>query len=210
MPIPNSQLQTWSNQGATVTAQTTHTSIRNAISSYKNWPDDLNYEVYLQGSYANFTNIFGNSDVDLVVELTSVFYSNLTAAEKASLKFTTASYNWTIFRTYVLNALTQYYDSKLIDASGSKSIKVLPNNGRLKSDVVVAVTYDYYEDLKVRSEGITFWNFPNETTQFINYPKPHRDNGAQKNSEGEQTVGINQQLEFLKMLEIKLFKITGI
>lgn len=37
---------------------------------------DLSYEVYPQGSYANKTNIAGDSDVDLVIALKSAFYAD--------------------------------------------------------------------------------------------------------------------------------------
>lgn len=40
MTIPKSQLETWSNQGATVTSKSTHESIRNALSNY-DWPDGV-------------------------------------------------------------------------------------------------------------------------------------------------------------------------
>lgn len=181
MGIPESQLQTWSNQGATVTAQNTHASIRNALSKYS-WPTSTAYDTYLQGSYKNFTNIYGNSDVDLVVELTSVFWSNLTELEKQSLGWTPATYNWNEFRRDVINALTGYYGNQLVDTSGRKSIKVLPDNGRIKADVVVCGTYRFYENTRIRAEGITFFTCPGEE-QIVNYPKQHFDNGAAKNSD---------------------------
>ena len=64
MPIPESQLETWSHQGATVTSAATHRSIRAALDAH-DWPDAMRLNPYLQGSYANATNIRGNSDVDL-------------------------------------------------------------------------------------------------------------------------------------------------
>lgn len=56
MGIPESQLETWSHQGAVTTARATHESVRNALESYESWPRDVEYEVYLQGSYKNDTN----------------------------------------------------------------------------------------------------------------------------------------------------------
>jgi hypothetical protein len=182
MAIPDSQLDTCANQGALVTSQDTYTSVKNALSSYKGWPSDLQYDVYLQGSYKNATNIYGNSDVDINVEMTSVYYSNLTESEKRSLNWQPGKYNWIDFRSLVLSALMEYYSSRLVDTSGSKSIKVLPDSGRLKADIVPSVTYKYYENSRIRSEGIIFWNYPQQTIDFINYPKPHLNNGAQKNS----------------------------
>lgn len=183
MTIPESQLQTWSNQGATTSAQQTHESIRTALGRYK-WSSGVTYEPYLQGSYRNVTNIRGDSDVDLVVELTSVYYSNLTEAEKTQLGMTSAEYGWQEFRNDVIAALTSYYGTQYIDTSGSKSIKLLPNSGRLKADVVVAVTYRHYERMRVIAEGINFWTLPG-WQRVYNFPKLHYANGANKNSQSQ-------------------------
>ncbi|HOK94963.1 MAG TPA: nucleotidyltransferase [Anaerohalosphaeraceae bacterium] len=77
MAIPESQLETWAKQGAITTAKSTADSVKNALNSYNNWPNGIDFEVYLQGSYKNDTNIRGDSDVDIVAQLNSTFYSNL-------------------------------------------------------------------------------------------------------------------------------------
>ena len=78
--IPESQLEIWAKQGATVTAKATHESIRNALESNDSPIKDRiksgGVEIYLQGSYKNDTNIRGDSDVDLVVELNTTFGHN--------------------------------------------------------------------------------------------------------------------------------------
>ena len=179
MPIPEAQLETWSRQGATVTAARTHKSIRVALDAHE-WPDWMRFDVYLQGSYANATNIRGNSDVDLVVEATSVHYSNLTADEKRELGLRKGSHNWSEFRAEVVQALRSYYGSSSVDLSGGKSVKVLAGSGRLPADVVSAVRYKRYKDKKVQVSGITFWSHP-EKEKVINYPKTHIKYGAAKN-----------------------------
>ncbi|MBN3945014.1 MAG: nucleotidyltransferase [Nostoc sp. NMS7] len=186
MTISESQLQIWSNQGATKSSQQTHNSIRNALSRYQ-WPSNVTYNAYLQGSYRNSTNIRADSDVDIVIELTSVFYSNLTDAEKNQLGIIPATYDWFAFRQNVITALCNYYGSQYVDTSGSKSIKLLPNSGRIRADVVVAVTYKHYEAMRLVAEGMTFWTVP-RGQQICNYPKQHYDNGASKNSD-QQTRG---------------------
>ncbi|MCP4368373.1 MAG: nucleotidyltransferase [Deltaproteobacteria bacterium] len=182
MTIPESQLETWSNQGAIVTSQKTHRSIRTALSSF-NWSSaGVVYNDYLQGSYRNSTNIRGDSDVDLVIELTSTMYSNLTAEENVTLGIEPTDYGWQNFRQDVISVLTHYYGAEYIDTSASKSIKVLPNSGRLKADVVVCAKYCHYSDLRLVGEGMTFWTIPG-WQQIINYPKLHYSNGATKNSQ---------------------------
>lgn len=179
MGIPESQLETWSHQGAVTTAKTTHESIRNALDSYK-WPNGVKFEVYLQGSYKNDTNIRGDMDVDLVVQLTSSFYNNLSEEQKRSLGLSPASYGWTDFRADALSALRNYYGSLTI-TEGNKSLKVKAASGRLPADVVVCAQYRRYKNLNNYDfvEGITFWT-KNERRQVINYPKIHYDNGVTK------------------------------
>jgi hypothetical protein len=181
MPIPSSQLETWANQGAIVTAQATHTSIRTALSLY-NWPDGIRHDEYLQGSYRNNTNIRGDSDVDLVTELTSTFWSNLTEEEKREMGITPASYTWSDYRSDLIHALRDYYGDGLIDTSGSRSVKVLPSSGRLHADIVVAGQYRHYSNMRLIAQGIIFWTTPGG--QLIkNYPKLHYSNGTNKNSQ---------------------------
>jgi hypothetical protein len=50
-------------------------AIRSALAAFK-WPAGVKYEVNLQGSYKNDTNILAESDVDVLVELTSVVHHN--------------------------------------------------------------------------------------------------------------------------------------
>lgn len=179
MVIPESQLETWAHQGAVTTARTTHESIRNALNFYE-WPDEVHFEVYLQGSYKNATNIRGDMDVDLVVQLNSTFYSNLSEEEKRNLGLAPASYGWNDFRFDVLRALNNYYSSSTI-TEGNKSIKVKASSGRLPADVVVCAQYRKYRSLSNYdyAEGMTFWT-RNESLQIINYPKIHYDNGVKK------------------------------
>jgi len=182
MEIPETQLETWSHQGAVTTAKATHESIRKALDSYE-WPNSVNSEVYLQGSYKNDTNIRGDMDVDVVVQLNSSFYSNLcnlSEEQKRSLGFTPASYEWSAFRSDVLKALEDYYGSGTI-SEVNKSIKIKAAGGRLPADVVVCAQYRKYRSLNSHDyvKGMTFWT-RNEYRQVINYPKLHYENGVIK------------------------------
>jgi tRNA nucleotidyltransferase (CCA-adding enzyme) len=68
MVIPEKQLETWTNQGAVTSAQKAHESIRAALAAQTSPIKDMNVDIFLQGSYRNFTNIYGDSDVDVVVK----------------------------------------------------------------------------------------------------------------------------------------------
>src|ERR1044071_1693675 len=108
MSIPESQLKTWAGQGSVTNSANTHNVLRSALAAYK-WPTVMNYTDYLQGSYANTTNIRGDSDVDIVIECTSIFYNNLSADEKKSLGLNPGQHSFEDFRNEVISALVAYY-----------------------------------------------------------------------------------------------------
>jgi predicted nucleotidyltransferase len=182
MPIPESQLETWSHQGAVTTAKQTHESVRAALRAY-NWPGRVDCEVYLQGSYKNDTNIRGDSDVDIVVQLNSAFGSNLSEDWKRHFGFTSATYGWEEFRSDTLKALRDRYGYSEV-SEGKKALKL--TTSYLPADVVVCLQYRKYPD-RPRSEddfveGMTFW-VPSENRWVINYPKLHYENGVRKNQD---------------------------
>ena len=156
MGIPNSQLETWSHQGAQTNAEITHLSIRNAISNLS-WRG-IELKDYLQGSYRNSTNIYGNSDVDIIVQLSHLL--NLLGPQELSR-----------YRQDVFNILNSKIYGKI--TLGTKSIKV--EKRPLNADVVVC------QLASVNSvECIRF--FAQDGREIINYPKQHLDNGARKNA----------------------------
>lgn len=185
MPIPESQLNTWSNPGAQDASKRTHETIRSALAAYS-WPQSATYDIYLQGSYRNSTNIRGDSDVDLVVELESTFYHDLTSLAESSKaiarqSFRPSNYSWSQFRGHVLDALERYF-GQLYVRSGNKAIKLLGSTSRLPADIVVCARYRKYTDAYSWANGMTFWT-QNEGRQIINYPKIHYNNGASKNQD---------------------------
>ena len=144
------------------------------------WPQGMDHKVYLQGSYRNHTNIRGDSDVDIVVETSAVFQSNLTPADKARLRLYPGEYQWDGFRDQVKSALTTFYGARAV-SEGNKCLKVAGSGNRLNADVVPCMTYrNYDKTLTSHAAGITF------RTRFdiwiINYPKLHYDLGTLKNA----------------------------
>src|SRR5690348_706208 len=143
MPIPESQLETWSHQGAVTTASATYRSIQTALTANSSPIREKNYEVYLQGSYKNDTNIRGDSDVDVVVQLNSTFGYDLSALpEEQKRQFqvsypTNATYLWEDLRADVLRALRAYYGAASI-TEGNKSLKLASAPGRLAADIIPA------------------------------------------------------------------------
>lgn len=191
MAIPESQLETWSHQGAGAAATATNTAIHNALDAQNSPVRGKDFEVYLQGSYKNATNIRGDSDVDVVAQLNSTFeydFSGISDDEKRLFRQgypTNATYLWRDFRDDILRALRVYFGAQNV-TEGNKSIKVSGGSGRLPADVIPCLQYRKY--LRFRSlqdhayiEGIVFYTI-REGRQIINFPKPHYDNGVDKHS----------------------------
>lgn len=181
MSIPESQLEIWSHQGAVTTAKSTKDSIKYALDCYNHQPDNIKYDLYLQGSYKNNTNIWGDMDVDIILQLNNTFCSNLNEEQKKSLGIVNASYFLTDFKKDVLSALQKHYGSSNLGI-GNKTIKLKEDGNRLPADILVCLQYRNYFKLNYNTyiEGILFWT-RNESREIINYPKLHYDNGVSKN-----------------------------
>lgn len=189
MPIPESQLTTWSNQGAVASAKITHEAIRTALGQYR-FPNGVDYEIYLQGSYKNDTNIRGDSDVDVVVQLNSTIRCNTSLVTDAERRmydqiYSDAAYDWQEFRTDVLRALQTKYGRNTIQ-EGKKSLKFPSGVLPLPADVVVALTHRTFKRISGQYDqeyldGMTLF-VPQENRWIINYPKIHYNNGVAKNS----------------------------
>jgi hypothetical protein len=184
--IPESQLETWAKQGAVQTSSSTYTSVQTALErgtriSSKSW------DKFLQGSYANATNIRGDSDVDVVCRLDSIFHrdiSQLSVNDRAlyGSAFSDATYSFADFKRDVTADLQDYYGRNLV-VPGDNAVWVKAANGRLNADVIVCCQYRHYLEFRSLSdqnyiEGITFWR--SDGTQIINYPKRHRDSCTSK------------------------------
>lgn len=193
MSIPSQQIETWSNQGSITTSRVTYTSIKTALTRQSSPIADMILsgviKIGLQGSYAHDTNVYGDSDVDVVIQHTNTFHSNklnlpVPQYQQHEQDHFLATYDWPDLRRDVIIALVQHYGVTNVDTTGKKSIKVLPTAGRLRIDVVPAITYKkyaYYYSLGNHSKehGIAFKH--TETNEYIvNYPDQHYDNAVAK------------------------------
>ena len=134
-------------------------------------------EVYLQGSYRNHTNIAGDSDVDVVVESSGVFYENLTPEECRLRGFQPGLYSWENFRNEVYAALATHYSQGNV-RQGNKCIQVGGAGDRLNADAVPCCEYRAYGGGDY-ARGITFWT--QSGIQVVNYPQLHYEYGTRKN-----------------------------
>lgn len=194
MPIPESQLTTWSHQGAVQTSATTRESIYRCLTATESPLNGKDFEVYLQGSYKNDTNIYGDSDVDVVVQLNSTFQHDLSAlaeVEQRSFQssYSNSTYSWFDFRLDVFTSLQNCYGSAAVSA-GNKSIKLAEGPNRRRADVVPCLQYRKYRRFQTTGNqdyvsGIVFYT-RDDVRKVINFPKPHYENGVAKHQNTSQ------------------------
>lgn len=187
MAIPESQLDTWSHQGSITQSSITYKTIKNTLEAEGSPHAGKNYNVFLQGSYGNDTNIYAESDVDIIIKLNDCFYHDLSElsdnqrAAFVSVHPGTASYAYKEFKRDVLSALTNGYGNDV--KIGDKAISIVANGARRKADVIAAVQYRrYYEFLSISNQryadGMCFLN--STGTQIANYPRQHSENLTKK------------------------------
>src|SRR5699024_9314510 len=138
MGIPKSTLETWSNQGATATPKALREKIEKKLTDDKSTITRKNQlDIYLQDSYRNNTNIYGNSDVDIVVQCDATFFSDVSdldtyETELYKSAFADASYTWNDFKDEVIETLENAFTKKNVEV-GNKSIKI--DDGSYEADV---------------------------------------------------------------------------
>lgn len=187
MAIPEIQLETWSHQGSITNSANTGNSVKNALENYTGFPEGISFNVYLQGSYKNDTNVYGESDVDVVVELTSSFQNNLNQQQKELLGLVSADYGFSDFRNDVDTCLKAYYGDNNVSLE-NKVIKINPTTNRLPADVLVCSQYRlFYGTLNANNhhKGIVFTT-RNTFQKIINFPKKHSDNATAKHQATNQ------------------------
>lgn len=197
MGIPRSQLETWSHQGSITQSSGTYNAIKKTLEDSSTPYAGKAFKVFLQGSYGNDTNIYSESDVDIVIRLDSCFQSDLselTESEKAAYKstFRDATYTHSDFKKDVLSVLTNQYGKSVVP--GSKAITIDANGSRRKSDVIAAIKYRRYFQFRSANdsryaEGICFWNKGGQ--MIVNYPIQHSLNLSTKH---QNTSGLLKPL----------------
>lgn len=194
MAIPENQLETWSRQGATASATALYERIRTALKN-DTALQGRDFDVFLQGSYRNSTNIYGDSDVDVVAMLKETFkpdYDHLDESSKALVKLghVDATYTLTDFRRDVSNAIRRAFPSHNI-TEGGKSIKIPRTSNNIPADVVPCLEYRLYLPPQTLLsdatyvEGIWLWDVQRGHA-VTSYPKQSYDNGVAKHERTNQ------------------------
>jgi len=187
MAISESQLDTWSKQGSVTQSQATYATVRTCLEASDAPYAGRSKSIFLQGSYGNDTNIYADSDVDVVIVTDSVFYhgsDDLTPAEKTAINAVLkggGGYTYDDFKKDVLTQLTKKFGNAV--KPGKKAIFIKGEGNRRDTDVLPAVAYRRYTRFRTYDdsdyyEGITFWTTAG--VQIINYPKYHSANATSK------------------------------
>lgn len=208
MAIPLSQLETWSHQGAIQGSSSTYNTIKNVLERSTNPYAGKGYNVFLQGSYCNDTNIYAESDVDIIIRLKDTFYSNvtqMTVVDQASWggAYSDATYTHGNFKADVLKVLQDEYGDDVV--AGDKAIMIEANGNRRKADVITAAEFRrYFKFNSIYDEnyvtGICFWD--SKGNRIANYPKQHSENMTRKHQSSD--CWLKPMVRILKNMRTKL------
>lgn len=186
MAISEIQLATWAKQGQTAQFTSTYDNIK-AVLEHDNSPYSLkNFNIFLQGSYKNDTNIYGDSDLDIIINLKDIFYYDLSFLPDIDKKLflsnlERAEYSLTEFKDSVLIWLIKNYGSDVIRRS--KAIMIRANANRRDADILVSAELRRYLRFKdwndfSYEEGIRFL-LPDQS-HIDNFPSHHSKNCTTK------------------------------
>ncbi len=182
MAIPESQLDTWSHRGSVTQSSDTYQTIRRALLAEDSGYADRTFEVFLQGSYGNETNIYSESDVDVVIRLDSTFHYNLdrlSEPEKQAYRsyVSPATYSCEQFKAAVIAQLQRRFGASSVSV-GSKAITIKGDQSRREADVVVCQEYRNFKSFNsVRTtDYVSGIIFITPSGAIINYPRQHAAN----------------------------------
>lgn len=172
----------WTAPGSDSAAQATYASVRLALADVIKQRD---VEVFLQGSYANHTNVRADSDVDIVVMTRQTFSGNpegLTPTGRLQWDgLSQATFFADDLRSEVHAALASYYGASRVHPR-NKCITVDKTSGYVDADVVPCIQYRHFRNSYSTSqfvEGIKI--HPLNGGSIVNFPKEHIRNGEEKN-----------------------------
>jgi hypothetical protein len=190
--IPESELDTWSKQGSVAQSRDTYATVKNTLDSNGSPYYSKSFESFLQGSYGNDTNVYRDSDVDVVMRLDSSFYHDaLLLPQDQYQEFqrahpSTADYDLPKFKAEVAAWLKQKFNGVTV---GSKAIFIPGSGARRDCDVLACARFKYYYrfnslDDESHADGICF--FLKDGTRVVNFPKQHSDNCTEKHKATSQ------------------------
>lgn len=192
MAIPEPQLEVWSHQGSIAQSAQTYDAIQRILNDSTSPFYSRDFSVFLQGSYGNDTNVYRDSDVDVVICLNQTYYADTSplgaqAKQNYDGAFRLATYAYADFKTEVLAWLMQAFGVHV--ESGKKAIFIKGSGNRRDVDVLVCAQYRRYRSESTGvdtqyDEGIVFWT--SHGAEIVNFPKQHRENCTNKHQNTRQ------------------------
>lgn len=182
MALTEQQIQNW----ARALSETENSKCVATVSVIRKILEDhfgSKVKVFLQGSYANSTNVRQDSDVDIIVCYQDAYYSDLSFLNEQDKLFHNQNrisheYNFTQFKNDVESVLRNTFRDSVVRKD--KCIMVNGNTYRVNADVVPCFTHKRFQSpYSVMVEGVHL--FADSGTEVINFPDHHKINGQEKN-----------------------------
>lgn len=186
MRYSESTLQSWTyplSKTEEQRVQNTISMIKSAVMNHAQL-QNFDIEIFLQGSYANNTNVKQESDVDVCVMLRSAFFCNYAKGKNGSnYGYIDSDVKYLQYKSYVIDSMNEKFGEQSIKLK-NKSLSIASNSYHVNADVVPAFQYRDFNSIRNMGsdeyiEGIKF--FASDETEVINYPKIHICNGRKKN-----------------------------
>lgn len=171
------------------------------------------FDIFLQGSYGNDTNIFADSDVDIVILTDSLYYYDTSLvpvneqlrAKAAMDGIAQASFSWHQFYSEVKDALVKSFGNAV--EPGQKAIRIAAGGSRRNADVLVATEFRRYRRFPTGAVsqhdlGLCFFDQKGTGSRIANFPKQHSKNCTAKHHATQQRF--KPMVRILKNLRGKL------
>ena len=217
MSIPMWKLEEWKRRGADNKSKNTYEMMKKMLVKHCSDIIDVNNEtVFLQGSYANHTNIKNDSDIDIVVLEDNIFANNardvLDESQFKEFKniYSDSDKTLELFKNKLYNKLNgkSLENSYMSFERGCKTLKFnqdsqFPNF--VAVDIVPAFEFRNYQKYKGinknnQIEGIKIYDAC-ERDYIFNYPKLHKKNGEEKNSEIRTDGNYKETVRMFKQIK---------
>jgi hypothetical protein len=192
MAIPDSQLETWSHLGSVTQSAQTYEMVRKVLNDSTSPYYSKDFSIFLQGSYGNGTNVYRDSDVDVVIRLNQTYYADTNslkpdAKENYDKAFSRATYQYADFKADILAWLQKQFSADV--NPGKKAIFIKGRGNRRDADVLVCAQHRRYRAASMGvdasyDEGIVFWT--SDGIETVNFPKQHSENCTTKHQNTNQ------------------------
>ncbi|MFC2038862.1 hypothetical protein ACFLUG_03735 [Chloroflexota bacterium] len=173
MSIPNSKLSVWGQRYPGNAPKQVLASIRDALAGYTGWAEKPGYEIFLQGSHDNDTDLGRDTNVDIVVQLGVRLPSRVGKLDGIQLEqdeeHIQIHEQWESVRRHLSEALITVYSTDTV-ISGEKSIRIMKGIAPTSTEIIAAVGY---------GDGMAFF-IEEDQRWVVQYPRQHQKRGLKK------------------------------